>query len=541
MTTPRLLCAKAALTRRVVYGWDITQAYIQSELKQGKTIHIFPPRELQAKDHRGIKVVLRVRKNLYGLPSAGHDHYTSVDDHMNSEQNMHGSLGDNNLFTGLDKDQELVACFVYVDDGMMLGSKTWRQNFMQRLKGRFIVDDMKPQKDTLNIQIEQSLLTPGSTWVNGVRTRNSQAKEVTVKLHQTTYIMRALTECVGTPFETLDNVPPRKTPMDKQILQSLDVRLPRKAMEALAKAQGKTVTFSDAEPTGQGHIGEGHEPDDLEGNEPTESIQIEEDDIPEAFEINDESPDPTQWSLRKMEDTINYQRVLMQLNYAARCTRLDISMQCGVLARHMIKPSITAYRGLIQVMRYLTHHLSLGLTYREHGNPKPVFYCDADYVRGRPRCGYVAMVAGAAWDWSSVLSLNVAIATAEAELYGALIGQKRGLTSKKDLEALQFVKEDEALDYREDNASTLLNLQRRVIDFSRMKHIENGFLKTIEWQARKRINWSKEGTKTMLADFFTKFKPAKEWVLQRNVLMGIRNVQERLGPPVSQHDESKSS
>ena len=132
------------------------------------------------------------------------------------------------------------------------------------------------------------------------------------------------------------------------------------------------------------------------------------------------------------------------------------------------------------------------------------------------------MVAGAAFDWSSILSLNVAIATAEAELYGAMLGQKRGLTVKKDLEAFQFVKEDEALDYREDNASTLLNLQRRVVDFSRMKHIENGFLKTLEWQARGRIDWKKEHTSTMLADFVTKVKPTKAWLQQRDIIMGIK-------------------
>ena len=100
------------------------------------------------------------------------------------------------------------------------------------------------------------------------------------------------------------------------------------------------------------------------------------------------------------------------------------------------------------------------------------------------------MLAGAAIDWSSCLSGTLAISTAEAELYAAIISQKRALILRKDLEHLGILAEDEPLDYRQDNRATFLLLARRVTDYSRMRHIENGFLKCIEWELRERVKWT---------------------------------------------------
>jgi len=113
------------------------------------------------------------------------------------------------------------------------------------------------------------------------------------------------------------------------------------------------------------------------------------------------------------------------------------------------------------------------------------------------------------------------MATAEAELYSAIIGQKRALIIRKDLEALRIISEDEPIDAREDNSATFLNLSRRVTDYSRMKHIENGFLKCLEWQCRDRVAWSLEPTTTMYADFFTKVQPVALYQAHRAHVMNL--------------------
>ena len=145
-------------------------------------------------------VVLKLKKNLYGLKSGGVNFFTSLNEHMANDQNMEVSFGDTNLHTtehndkngkmypapsllddisdlpnrhpehvnGQDKSHlSPSACLVYVDDGCMLGNRTWRESFMRRLQARWRVDDAKPATDILNIVIEQSLLKPNKLEVGG--------------------------------------------------------------------------------------------------------------------------------------------------------------------------------------------------------------------------------------------------------------------------------------------------------------------------------------------------------------------------------------
>ena len=82
MSSPRLMACTAALTSHVMYWWDICMAYTQSPLKQGKTIHIHIPPELQRLCHHKYpddldanvnslprmkrpRVVLRLNSSLY--------------------------------------------------------------------------------------------------------------------------------------------------------------------------------------------------------------------------------------------------------------------------------------------------------------------------------------------------------------------------------------------------------------------------------------------------------------------------------------------
>ena len=583
MTSPRLMACTAALTSQVLYSWDIFMAYTQSPLKQGKTIHIHIPPELQRLCHHQYpddldanvnplsrmkrpRVVLRLDASLYGLKSAGTDHFTSVDEQMCTEQNLAPSYGDTNLYTGLynsstrtttgipsaldsepdpaPKRRKLknsehgqptkhdpreatvstVAVWVYTDDALQYGPRDWRTTFMKTLTKRFQVQDAGPAKDILNLRIEQSLARPNSEQpglTSKSRRQNRGEKATTVRLSQRVYAEKMLKDCKNTVFVDPESVPRRKTPIDARIFKKLDCRLPRKVMNAEAKARGEPEPYpADQHQSPHGYVSRTGGDDDLQQEETRQSF------LDNGFEceelvVNDESHDPTRWSLERMQSHFEYGRLVAQIGWLARNTRPDICVAHSVLARHMVGTPLLAYQGLVQCLRYVASTLEFGLTYDSSKGGKPIFYFDADHVRGRPRCGYVVMLGGCAIDWQSCLSTTVAMATAEAELYSAIIGQKRALIIRKDLEALRIISEDEPIDAREDNSATFLNLSRRVTDYSRMKHIENGFLKCLEWQCRDRVAWSLEPTTTMYADFFTKVQPVALYQAHRAHVMNL--------------------
>ena len=569
-SSPRLITTMAALTRQMIYSWDITQAYTQAELLQGKTIHIHVPPEMQrmtseegwdaSQDNpfqrvRRPRMVLKLTKNLYGLKSGGVDFFTSMNDHIVQDHNMHLSYGDTNLYTteycsktkkcfpsrshldtvedepnrhprqpgsGGTRDITLCALWIYVDDGFFCGPRTWRDEFMKKLKKRWEVPDQAPATDVLNIRIKQSLHESNKALNAKTSKQRKDIRElqpVTIELSQSTYIRTKIFGGIG---ETLpewtdpSNVAPRRTPMDLKVMDLLDNREPVPKGKVKPDPDEKYRTL----PRGLGYVSLLY-PDDLTVKESTMSSAPHPEYGCEDLTVDDSSKDATKWSLNKMADTFDYKRLIAQLLWCSRNTRPDITVVTSILCRHSHNTPHLAYRGLIQTLRYLASNIELGLTYTSEGNAKPVFYTDSDFTTGRCRAGSVTMLAGAAIDWSSCLSGTLAISTAEAELYAAIISQKRALILRKDLEHLGILAEDEPLDYRQDNRATFLMLSRRVTDYSRMRHIENGFLKCIEWELRERVKWTWEPTRSMLADFFTKCLPVTDFLRLRAIIMNL--------------------
>ena len=563
-TTPRVMATLAALTRQTISNFDVTQAYVSAPLLQGATIHIHFPPELQklisgrdlTKEDRPYSrmssptMVLKLKKNLYGLKSGGVDYFTEFDSHMQDRQNMGSSYGDTNLYVGefdpvtknvhppvsaLDTPEEraaraavhgaapaalnLCAAWAYVDDGLLIGPRSWKNKFMSTLQERFDVDDAKPARDILNIRINQSLCESNKSKEGSSsreRKNNRGKTPVTVKLSQGVYSRAMLTAITGTVFsDELSSVPKRRTPIDQKLMNILDYRgISRTFYDRQIQLYGADV------PPGIGAVST------LPGADDNLERSVELLPPDDAFEnepivTSDASRDPTRWSKDRLVSTFDYRKLTAQILWLSRNTRPDLAVAASVLSRHVIDPHLFAYRALVQTLRYLASTLDLGLTYTSEGMNKPVFYTDADFTTGRPRCGYVAMLAGAAIDWNSSLSTTIALSTAEAELYAAIIAQKRALTLRKDLEAIGILTEGEAIDFRQDNAATFLLLSRRVTDYSRMRHIENGFLKCIEWQCRRRVAWKQEPTASMLGDFFTKVQPIAVFISQRNLIMNI--------------------
>ena len=567
-TSPRLMSCVAALTRQVIYSWDIEQAYTQAELKQGRTIHIHIPPEMQRmaehpdwQDHdnpfsklKRPAVVLKLKKNLYGLKSGGVDFFTSVDEHMANDQNMEVSFGDTNLYTTehnskngktypspslLDDESDLpnrhpehinnedtshlslCACWLYVDDGAMLGNRTWRDSFMRRLQARWRVDDAKPATDILNIVIEQSLLKSNKSEEGKTSAQRKDLrgnKRTTVRISQSSYIRNMIFDKIDhVAFQIPENVLKRRTPMDFKVMDILDWRDPK--LRPGESAMGVDDRYADPV-IALGYVSKQREHDTLTPIESFVSPFTEEYEY-EELTIDDTSRDATKWSLKKMQSVFDYRRIIAQILWCARNTRPDLSVASSVLCRHAVNTPHLAYRGLVQTLRYMASTIDLGITYASDGNKKPVFYCDSDFTTGRCRAGALTMLAGGALDWSSALSGTVALSTAEAELYAAIIACQRALILRKDMEQLRIIKETDALDFREDNQATFLLLDRRVTDYSRMRHIENGFLKCLEWTCRKRISWTHEPTKSMLADFLTKCLPIPCFLRLRNLIMNL--------------------
>jgi hypothetical protein len=111
--------------------------------------------------------------------------------------------------------------------------------------------------------------------------------------------------------------------------------------------------------------------------------------------------------------------------YAAICTRPDIAYAVTTLSQYSSNPGPEHWSACKRVFRYLSGTRSYGLVYgntREHGIIS-VDYSDADYAANpddrKSISGYVFMLGGAAYSWSSKKQTTVATSSTEAE-YTAL-------------------------------------------------------------------------------------------------------------------------
>jgi len=113
-----------------------------------------------------------------------------------------------------------------------------------------------------------------------------------------------------------------------------------------------------------------------------------------------------------------YEQAVGHIMYAATVSRPDVACAIGKLSQKCVNPTVSDWRAVKRVFRYLVKTKDLKLIYQKTGEPLKV-YCDSDFagcpVDRKSRSGYVFILAGAAVSWMSKKQPIVSQSTCEAE------------------------------------------------------------------------------------------------------------------------------
>lgn len=117
-----------------------------------------------------------------------------------------------------------------------------------------------------------------------------------------------------------------------------------------------------------------------------------------------------------------YHSVIGSLLYLAQWSRPDISYAVGILSRLVSKPTLNAWKGVKQVLRYLKQTIGYMLQLNSSEDEMLSCYCDSDWGNLPDRksvTGLVIMVGGALISWRSRKQDVVSVSSTESE-YAAL-------------------------------------------------------------------------------------------------------------------------
>ena len=115
-----------------------------------------------------------------------------------------------------------------------------------------------------------------------------------------------------------------------------------------------------------------------------------------------------------------YQAVIGSLNYAAICTRPDISPAVGIFSRYMQRPGKEHWIGIKRVLRYVKGMINHGLVFNDQNeNFKLEAFSDSDWAgcveTRKSTSGNMCRLGNAIIAWKSKKQPIVALSSTEAE------------------------------------------------------------------------------------------------------------------------------
>ena len=174
-----------------------------------------------------------------------------------------------------------------------------------------------------------------------------------------------------------------------------------------------------------------------------------------------------------------YQSAIGSLMWPAVHTRPDIAYSVGVLSRYCSNPGPTHCNLVVQVFRYLSATLGLGITFNSNSENDLVGYTDSDYaglVDGRKSTGgYIFMLSGGPLSHQSKLQSTVALSSTEAEYMATTEAGKEALWISRFLTSVGFRLPNQPVDLRADNKGAI-SLTENPEFHRKTKHIE------VRWQ-----------------------------------------------------------
>ena len=220
-------------------------------------------------------------------------------------------------------------------------------------------------------------------------------------------------------------------------------------------------------------------------------------------------PDAKFVSLSKDEEPLDvtlFQAVIGSLNYAAICTRPDLSTAVGMLSKFMQRPGKEHWVGIKRVLRYVQSTLNYGLVFRQSDAFRLQAYSDSDWAgckdTRKSTSGLVCRLGNCTISWRSKKQPIVALSTTEAEYIALCAATQEVVWLRRLLHGVDR-NESGATVVFEDNQGAM-SLSRNPKDHSRTKHIDVKYHFVRESVEKEIISVVYCPTAEMVADVLTK-------------------------------------
>ena len=258
------------------------------------------------------------------------------------------------------------------------------------------------------------------------------------------------------------------------------------------------------------------------------------DDMLNNFNMTDSNPVATPMLVGYVDDAdsppasddIPYASLVGSLNYAAVCTRPDISYAVSVLSKHLKNPTLNHWQAAKRVLRYLKGTKDYGLTYDAPPSDINVLtgYCDASYAStsdARSVSGSCFLFNMAAILWSASTQKAVATSTAESEYYSLGTACQDAVFLRELLATIDLQQEHATVIY-EDNTACLA-IANNPLTSKKARHIKVKYHFVRQLIGDKEIELKYKPTDDMLADIFTKPLDSEKHSKFTCLIMNIKN------------------
>ena len=203
----------------------------------------------------------------------------------------------------------------------------------------------------------------------------------------------------------------------------------------------------------------------------------------------------------------DYRHIIGSLLYISTRSRPDIATAVGILAQHVVNPTMFLLKAARRVIVYLYHTRCYGLTFKETDRPSglecwPGSDYAGDHQDRKSRSGFVGMLSGAAVVWHSRKQTCTALSTAEAE-YIALSDSCREIVVLRSFLKNISRLENTATPIGVDNV-TAEQWAKGTATMRRAKHVEVRYFYAADCVNKKIVTVYHVSSKDNRSDGFTK-------------------------------------
>ena len=233
-------------------------------------------------------------------------------------------------------------------------------------------------------------------------------------------------------------------------------------------------------------------------------------------------------SIPKDEEPIDvalYQAVIGSLNYAAICTRPDLSTAVGIFSRFMQRPGKEHWVGIKRVLRYVKNTLNHGLVFRHSDNFKLEAFSDSDWAgcveTRKSTSGNMCRLGDCTISWRSKKQPIVALSSTEAEYIALCAATQEVVWLRRLLHGVNQKQHDPTSVF-EDNQGAM-SLSKNPKNHARTKHIDVKYHYVRQSVENEVIDVLYLPTADMIADTLTKGLAKPKFEKFRDA-MGVLNV-----------------